>query len=132
MRGHVSTAAWACKSTTSLHVIIGTRLSPSLFLHGCKTKAGVGRTGNEARERARSYMRNGPTRSKDTASTVKRIGVVTSYVSFQSRLFSFIYDRTSSKDSGVRTLRSSERRMYLPAGETRGPAKRQLPAHTRC
>ena len=24
--------------------------TPSLFLHGCKTKAGVGRTGNEARD----------------------------------------------------------------------------------
>ena len=34
--------------STSLHVIIGARPSPSLFLHGCKTKAGVGRTGNEA------------------------------------------------------------------------------------
>ena len=45
-------SAWACKSTphvnTSRHVIIGTRPSPSLFLHGCETKAGVGRTGNEA------------------------------------------------------------------------------------
>ena len=30
------------------YVIIGTRPSPSLFLHGCETKAGVGRTGNEA------------------------------------------------------------------------------------
>ena len=52
MRGHVSTAVWAYKSTlhvnTSRHVIIGTRPSPSLFLHGCEIKAGVGRTGNEA------------------------------------------------------------------------------------
>ena len=29
-------------------MIIGTRPSPSLFFHGCETKAGVGRTGNEA------------------------------------------------------------------------------------
>ena len=35
---------------TSRHVISGTctRPSPSLFLHGCEIKAGVGRTGNEA------------------------------------------------------------------------------------
>ena len=45
-------SAWACKSTprvhTSRHVISGTRPSPSLLLHGCEIKAGVGRTGNEA------------------------------------------------------------------------------------
>ena len=33
---------------TSQHVISGIRPSPSLFLHGCEIKAGVGRTGNEA------------------------------------------------------------------------------------
>ena len=45
-------SAWACKSTlrvhTSRHMISGTRPSPSLLLHGCEIKAGVGRTGNEA------------------------------------------------------------------------------------
>ena len=48
VRGHVSTAAWHVSPPTSLHVIIGTRPSPSLFLHGCETKAGVGSTGNKA------------------------------------------------------------------------------------
>ena len=49
---HFLISAWAYKSTLhvnmSRHVIIGTRPSPSLFLHDCETKAGVGRTGNEA------------------------------------------------------------------------------------
>ena len=44
MRGHVSTAAWACKSTlhvnTSRHVIIGTRPSPSLFSTAARQKQG--------------------------------------------------------------------------------------------
>ena len=55
MRGktwyHLSHAVmYLCAGVNTLqHMLIGTELSPSLFLHGSDTKVGVGRTRNKAK-----------------------------------------------------------------------------------
>ena len=46
---------YLCAGVNTLrHMLIGTKISPSLFLHGSETKVGVGRTGNKAKILAHS------------------------------------------------------------------------------
>ena len=46
---------YLCTGVNTLwHMLIGTKISPSLFVHGSETKVGVVRTGNKAKIHAHS------------------------------------------------------------------------------